>query len=167
MAFMTSNCVPRPMALPTPRLRAPSRTMPRKPIRAARSSASIISGFGAPSTPPARTLPPIAGAEVRSDARRGVSQRARQRKHHVLFAAFQFFGRGPAPFTQACNHLLHQFLGRGGAGSHAHGALALEPFALQEGRIVDEITGPSRAFGQLAQAIRIGTGDRADHDEHV
>src|SRR6185295_496250 len=82
-------------------------------------------------------------------------------------AALELLGGGAAPLAQPRHHLLHELLGRGRAGGDADGLLALEPLALQERRVVDEIAGPARALRELAQAIRIRAGDRADDDEHV
>src|SRR5688572_255400 len=77
------------------------------------------------------------------------TQRPWQREHDALFAPLQFLGRRTAPFAQPRDHLLHQFLGRGRAGGDSHGILALEPLALEECCVVDEISRPARALGQL------------------
>src|SRR5689334_7570752 len=121
--------------------------------RVARSSAWIRTDGGSRTTSQARIQPPIAG-NASSLLRRGITarrgaQRPRQREHHVLLAALELFGGDSAPLAQPRHHLLHQLLGRRGAGGDTHGVLAFEPLALQERCIVDEVARPPCPLREL------------------
>ena len=66
------------------------------------------------------------------------------------------------------DHLLHQHLGRRGAGGEADARACRRTIRrCRSAGGVDHVGRRAQALGQLAQAVAVGAGRAADHDHHV
>ena len=90
-----------------------------------------------------------------------------QRELDGFLHAFHLAHRHGAQRLDAVNHLPDQNFGRLSACRQAHSTLALEPGGLQLAGIVHHVGLGAQLGGELAQAVAVGAGRAADHDQDV